>query len=63
MSTREALTTTAAMERALDRAVCRRITTDPAYICATTDEDRRAREDEIEREECGRLAQPGGMFR
>ncbi len=48
--------TSAAMERALDRAVCRRIQTDAAYICATTDEDRRAREDEIEREECERLA-------
>ncbi len=44
------------MERALDRAVCRRIQKDAAYICATTDEDRRAREDEIEREECARLA-------
>ncbi len=54
--------TTACMERALDRAVCRRIATDPAYITATTDEDRRAREDAIEREECERLAQPGGAF-
>lgn len=55
-------TSTAVMERALDRAVCRRIATDAAYICATTDEDRRAREDEIEREECARLARPGGAF-
>lgn len=55
-------TTTACMERILDRACTRRCLADPAYVCATTDEDRRAREDEIEREELQRLTQPGGAF-
>ena len=35
---------------------------DVYLVCATTDEDRRAREDQIEREECERLAREGGMF-
>jgi hypothetical protein len=53
---------TAVAERILDRHVTRRCLNDPAWVCATTEEDRNAREDEIEREELARLTRPGGML-